>query len=120
CHMPLTASKDPASGDDLDYNRAGNDGKHRSHRFIGANQVMPALLKLPGAARQIELTDKWLRGDFDVPEIAEKWARGPAVGLELDAPASALPGDEIAIRAIITSNKVGHDFPTGPLDIIQS
>jgi hypothetical protein len=30
------------------------------------------------------------------------------------------PGDPIALRAVITSNKVGHDFPTGPLDIIQS
>jgi hypothetical protein len=26
----------------------------------------------------------------------------------------------VAIRTVITSNKVGHDFPTGPLDIIQS
>jgi hypothetical protein len=24
------------------------------------------------------------------------------------------------VRAVITSNKVGHDFPTGPLDIIQA
>ena len=120
CHMPLTASKDPASGDVMDYNRSSLDGKHRSHRFIGANQVMPALLKLPGAEKQIELTNQWLRGEFEIPEIAEKWARGPAVALELDVPESALPGEEIAIKAIITSNKVGHDFPTGPLDIIQS
>jgi len=26
----------------------------------------------------------------------------------------------VALRAVITSNKVGHDFPTGPLDIIQA
>ena len=31
-----------------------------------------------------------------------------------------IPGSEIAIKAVVTSNKVGHDFPTGPLDIIQS
>jgi hypothetical protein len=37
CHMPLVASRDPARGDILDYNRSGNDGKHRSHRFLGAN-----------------------------------------------------------------------------------
>ena len=24
------------------------------------------------------------------------------------------------VQAVVTSNKVGHDFPTGPLDIIQS
>jgi hypothetical protein len=29
-------------------------------------------------------------------------------------------GEPVNLKAIITSNKVGHDFPTGPLDIIQS
>ena len=120
CHMPLTASRDPASGDSLDYNRGPGDRRHRSHRFVGANQVMPALLKIPGGERQIELTEKWLRGEIDIPEIADKWTRGPAVGIELQAPAQAAPGEPIALRTVITSNKVGHDFPTGPLDIIQS
>jgi len=120
CHMPLVDSRDPASGDELDYNRTAADGKHRSHRFIGANQVMPALLKLPGADRQIELTHKWLRGEYEIPEIADKWSRGPAVSINLIAPETATPGEELAVKAVITSNKVGHDFPTGPLDIIQS
>ncbi|HZI93981.1 MAG TPA: multiheme c-type cytochrome [Patescibacteria group bacterium] len=120
CHMPLTASTDPAAGDALDYNRSPLDGRHRSHRFIGANQVMPALLKLPGADRQIEMTEHWLRGETDVPEIADKWSRGPAVALEIVAPDAAHAGEEIKIKAVVTSNKVGHDFPTGPLDIIQS
>jgi hypothetical protein len=118
--MPLMVSDDPASGDELDYNRSPSDGMHRSHRFIGANQVMPALLKLPGADRQIELTEKWLRGEYEIPEIADKWSRGPAVGLELLGPDQAARGEAIDIRAVITSNKVGHDFPTGPLDIIQA
>jgi hypothetical protein len=120
CHMPLMASTDPASGDVLDYNRSPEDGRHRSHRFVGANQAMPALLKIPGAERQIELTEKWLRGEIDIPEIADKWTRGPAVALELMAPEKVAAGQEIPIKAVITSNKVGHDFPTGPLDIIQS
>jgi hypothetical protein len=120
CHMPLMASTDPAAGDALDYNRTSADGKHRSHRFIGANQVMPAMLKLPGAEEQIRLTEKWLRGEYEIPEIAEKWARGPAVALELLTPETTSPGDDINVKAVVTSNKVGHDFPTGPLDIIQS
>jgi len=120
CHMPLVASTDPASGDALDYNRAPGDRRHRSHRFIGANQVMPALLKIPGHETQVALTEKWLRGEFEIPEIADKWARGPAVALEILAPAQVAPGGEIALKAVVTSNKVGHDFPTGPLDIIQS
>ncbi len=120
CHMPLVASNDPASGDPMDSNRSPGDGKHRSHRFIAANQVMPALLELPGAEEQIALTEKWLRGEFEIPEIAHKWSRGPVVGIELIAPESVVPGGKIPLRAVITSNKVGHDFPTGPLDIIQS
>ena len=120
CHMPLMASDDPASGDALDYNRTPWDGKHRSHRFLAANQFMPAALKLPGAEEQIALTGKWLRGEYDIPEIADKWSRGPAVAIELVAPAEARGGDPITLKAVITSNKVGHDFPTGPLDIIQA
>ena len=120
CHMPLQDSHDPAAGDPLDYNRQASDGRHRSHRFLGANQAIPVMLKLPGAEEQASLTAKWLEGKYDVPEIADKWAKGPAVALEIDAPAQAAPGEAVALRAVITSNKVGHDFPTGPLDIIQA
>jgi hypothetical protein len=120
CHMPLQASADPASGDSLDYNRSAGDRRHRSHRFLGANQVMPVLLKLPGGEEQAALVEKWLRGAYEIPEIADKWTAGPVVGLELVAPEEVAPGGEVRLRAILTSNKVGHDFPTGPLDIIQS
>ena len=120
CHMPLVASSDPAAGDARDYNRTPSDGKHRSHRFLAANQFIPGLLKLEGGEEQVRLTERWLRGDLPVPEIASKWAAGPAVALDLVVPERARPGAPVAVRAIITSNKVGHDFPTGPLDIIQS
>jgi hypothetical protein len=120
CHMPLVASTDPAAGDGLDYNRGASDGKHRSHRFLGANQAIPIMLRLPGGEEQAALTGKWLRGDYEIPEIAAKWTKGPAVALELAVPATAAAGDVATVRAVITSNKVGHDFPTGPLDIIQS
>ena len=120
CHMMLVPSEDPARGDSGDYNRSPNDGLARSHRFIASNQFMPALLKLPGWEEQLALTEKWLQGKQEVPEIAHKWQTGPVVGVELDAPQEAKPGDDLKIKVIITSNKVGHDFPTGPLDIIQS
>jgi hypothetical protein len=120
CHMPLVASRDPSSGDAADYNRTPGDRKHRSHRFIAANAMMPALLKLPGAERQVELTKQWLEGTYDIPEIKDKWANGPIVTVALETPESVSPGEPIPIRVVLTSNKVGHDFPTGPLDIIQS
>jgi hypothetical protein len=120
CHMPLLASRDPAAGDPLDYNRTDQDGKHRSHRFLGANQAMPTMLKLPGGEEQVRLVERWLKGEYEIPEIRDKWTSGPAVAVELDAPAEAAADEPVTVRAIVTSNKVGHDYPTGPLDIIQS
>ncbi len=120
CHMRLNDSFDPAAGDGADYNRSPGDGKHRDHRFIGANQWHPVLHGLPGGEEQVRLTEEWLRGETVIPEIADKWVGGPAVALELDVPAEVRPGTEVPLRVLVTSNKVGHDFPTGPLDIIQS
>jgi hypothetical protein len=120
CHMPLQDSRDAASGDDLDYNRTPGDGKHRSHQFLAANQFMPLVLKLDGAEEHAKLTAQWLRGEIEVPEIADKWRTGPAVPVELVVPDSVRPGEQVRIQAVVTNNKVGHDFPTGPLDIIQA
>ena len=121
CHMPLVGnSQEPASGDALDYNRSPDDGKHRSHRFLGANQFIPVAQKLPGGAEHVALTEKWLRGEVEIPEIAHKWTQGRAVPIELIAPERVAPGAPVDLKVVITSNKVGHDFPTGPLDIIQS
>ncbi|TAK41433.1 MAG: hypothetical protein EPO28_08600, partial [Saprospiraceae bacterium] len=120
CHMPLLDSMDPSNGDDADYNRTPGDNKHRSHRFLAANQFMAKALKIDGADEQIELTRKWLRGEIEVPEIAAKWKTGPAVPIELVVPKQVNVGDKVDIQALITNNKVGHEFPTGPLDIIQA
>jgi hypothetical protein len=120
CHMPLMDSTDPAAGDALDTNRHPRDGRHRSHRFIGANQYHPVLLDLPGAAEQTRLTEEWLRGEIEIPEIAHKWTTGPAVPLEILAPEEVRPSEEVTLRVVVLNNKVGHDFPTGPLDIIQA
>lgn len=120
CHMPLVDSHDPAAGDSSDYNRNANDSKHRSHRFLAANNMMPNLLHLEGAETQSRLTEQWLHGEFPIPEIRDKWAEGPVVKMRLEAPDEVSPGQLIPIRLILTSNKVGHDFPTGPLDLIQS
>jgi hypothetical protein len=120
CHMPLQMSKDPASGDEMDYNRDSGDNKHRSHRFLAANQFIPGLLDLPGADEHIALTEQWLQGKIAIPEIAHKWQAGPAVPIELIVPEEVVAGQDITLRTLITNNKVGHGFPTGPLDIIQA
>ncbi len=121
CHMPLADSADPASGDESDYNREGDDGKHRSHRFLAANQVMPILMDLPGAREHVALTEQWLRGEIEIPEIADKWTGGPVIRLDLSSEQESVrPGEQVALRVVVTNNKTGHGFPTGPLDIIRS
>jgi hypothetical protein len=120
CHMPLVESTDPAAGDDMDYNRRADDGKHRSHRFLAANNFMPDLLKLEGAKEHVQLTNRWLHGQMEIPEIKSKWAEGPIVKARLDVPETVAPGEQFRIRVVLASNKVGHDYPTGPLDMIQS
>ena len=122
CHMPLVDSTDPAAGDALDYNRTPGDRKHRSHRFIAANTIIPSAQRdeLPGWEKHLQLTGQWLKGELPVPEIADKWANGPIVTVQLKVPATVAPGEEIPLKVTMGSNKVGHDFPTGPLDIIQS
>ncbi|MEE8384384.1 MAG: multiheme c-type cytochrome, partial [Dehalococcoidia bacterium] len=120
CHMPLTDSQDPASGDAADYNRSPGDEMHRSHRFLASNALMPAMLKLDGWEEQVRLTEVWLKGEYEIPEIRDKWAEGPIVRIDLETPDTVPAGEQLPVRVVFTSNKVGHDFPTGPLDIIQS
>jgi len=120
CHMPLMASNDPAAGDEADSNRSADDGKHRSHSFLGANQFIPVLQELEGAEEHVAAIDTWLRGEYEIPEIASKWSSGPAVPIEIDVPATVIEGEDLEVVVHIINNKVGHDFPTGPLDIIQA
>jgi len=78
------------------------------------------MLELPGWEEQNRLTEEWLKGNFEIPEIADKWPPGPVVELALDVPEAVEPGETMPVRLVMTAKKVGHDFPTGPLDIIQS
>jgi len=120
CHMPLTDSLDPAAGDVADYNRDADDGKHRSHRFLGANQFIPVLQELEGGVAHAELVTRWLKGEVEIPEIEDRWRSGPAVPIVLRAPAEVRAGEPVELSVRLLNNKVGHDFPTGPLDIIQA
>lgn len=120
CHMPLIDSKDPSSGDAWDLNRTPDDGKHRSHRFLGGNQFVPHLLNLPDAEKHIELTEKWLKGEYEIPEIEDKWVSGSAIPIKIISSDSIRADERLQIGILISNKKAGHDFPTGPLDMIQS
>ena len=120
CHMPLVDSNDPARGDDVDSYRSPGDGKHRSHRVLASNMYIPATMDIPGGEEQAELTIRWLRGEIEVPEIAHKWTTGPTVEMQIDAPERIRAGDLVNIKLHLHNNKTGHDFPAGPLDVLES
>jgi hypothetical protein len=120
CHMPLVASDDPARGDDVDSYRSSGDGKHRSHRVLASNMYIPATMDIPGGDEQARLTIQWLRGEIAVPEIADRWASGPTVEMQIDAPQRIRAGDLVNIKLHLHNNKTGHDFPAGPLDVLES
>ncbi len=120
CHMPLTVSNDPAAGDSVDNKRHSRDGKHRSHRVLGSNMYVPALQSLPGGHEQAELTIAWLRGAIEIPEIEDKWVTGPVVDIQIEAPEKIKPGELVNIVLFLHNNKTGHDFPAGPLDLLES
>ncbi|MCP4591872.1 MAG: hypothetical protein GY842_14140 [bacterium] len=119
CHMPLLEGEEPAAGDLHDFNRHAADGKHRSHRFLAANQFVPRHMGLEGAEEQCKLTVDWLRGEYPVPEIADRWTTGPVIRIELGVPEAVRPGQSAAVQTVIVNNKTGHDFPTGPMDMIE-
>ncbi len=120
CHMPLVDGVEPASGDDTDPYRDPGDGRHRSHRMLASNMYVPQELELPGHAEQVAQTIAWLRGEIDIPEIADKWVSGPAVTLDILAPDTIRAGDLVNIKLYLHNNKSGHDFPAGPLDVLES
>jgi hypothetical protein len=97
CHMRLVESRDPARGEPDDPMR-GEDGKHRNHRILAANQFMPLALELEGAREHVELVEQWLKGETHIPEIAKRWAEGPAVPVSILAPENARPGQRLRVR----------------------
>jgi len=120
CHMPLVDSDDPASGDDIDSYRHAKDGKHRSHRMLASNMYIPVVQDLDGGKEQAEQTVAWLRGELEIPEIENKWETGPVVDIEIVAPNEVEPGELVNLQLRLHNRKTGHDFPAGPLDVLES
>jgi hypothetical protein len=118
CHMYFVETN-AAQADPYDL-KAGIGTKHRNHAFPAGNQYMPMALASPGAAAHTKNVEEWLRGERVVPEIAKTWPKGPIVQLTIDAPASVKPGDVARFHVTLKNEKVGHSFPTGPLNIARA
>ena len=84
---------------------------------------MPAALSVHDAKTHVEHVEEWLpgeRGERAVPEIEKAWPRGPIVELKIIAPQSARANASLDLRVTLSNNKVGHGFPTGPLNIARA
>ncbi len=112
CHMPEVRANDPARN---------AHGFIHDHRILAANDYMPSLLHLPGARRQEQLVNDWMTGQTYIPALAShRWPKGPILPVFLRAEGAFTPGKTVKLQALVVNAKVGHSFPQGPLDVIQS
>lgn len=133
CHMPLT--------DQNFY-----DDYMHDHRFFAAHQALHilspenkiyvyprvnkhgtmfgqwSLYRNPYAELPLDtLAGMWLRGEVHTKELDRKnWPRGPVVEMKLNAPAETRYGETMSVRVVSTNKKAAHDFPSGPLDVIET
>ena len=100
CHMPLTPRTIRPPATRWTTTARATDGKHRSHRFLGANQVMPALLKLPGGDEQVAAHRAVAaRGGRDPGDRRQVDARAPRWRSSSTSPAEAAAGEPVTVRA---------------------
>jgi hypothetical protein len=111
CHMHEIVAQDPARN---------AHGFIHDHRILAANNYVPEILGLPGAGEQTRLVDNWLAGETVIPEIRKVWPGGPILPLHLVAQDNYRPGQQAELTVLVTNLKVGHEFPTGPLDVMQA
>ncbi len=118
CHMFYQTARGRAEADPYDL-RIGLGPKYHDHRFAAANQFMPLALRSPDAKQQVRDVERWLTGKQLVPEIQKVWPRGPVVPIAIRAPATVRHGEQVDLQVILTNRKVGHSFPTGPLNVVR-
>lgn len=66
--------------------------------------------ELPGWEEQFRLTELWLKGELPMPEIADKWANGPIVTVQITVPPSVAPGEEISLKVTMDQTRSGTIF----------
>ncbi len=116
CHMHFETAASDYEADPYDL-KVGLGRKYRNHHFAAGNQFMPEELHAPDATLQVRRVNEWLKGERVVPEIEKAWPRGPLLTINIAAPVSARRGERIGLKVKLTNQKVGHSFPTGPLNI---
>ncbi|MBZ0283383.1 MAG: cytochrome c family protein [Anaerolineae bacterium] len=118
CHM----SSNPA-----EYIAALNRGEQPervvSHRFVGINYLLTAadlpdnlVVFLRGGHPPGDIPrDEWRASLLEQQHLILSLLQ-EAADLALEAPETAVPGEELAFDVTITNSGAGHDLPTGPRD----
>jgi tetratricopeptide (TPR) repeat protein len=108
CHMPEVPSED-----------AGNDdGMVNSHRFLGSNTALPAVL---GYQAQLRATVEFLQDDQVTVDIfALRLGPSGAASQLITAPnmaaVSVAPGELVGVEIVVRTRGVGHQFTGGTTD----
>ncbi len=118
CHMYLERAAGPTLADPYDL-AVGLGLQYHNHRFAAANQYMPLALGSPGAEEQTRDVNQWLTGKTEVPEIQKVWPHGEIIPIKMEVVSSTRAGADLDVRVVLTNNKAGHSFPTGPLNIVR-
>lgn len=114
CHMPLVPSSDPSRDE---------EGRVRSHAFLGANTFLPMLNGDEAHLAQTKefLQTNKLRVSIDRPKRTDTRQNYQALNETLRSEEEAPPyyylGEKAALRVAVTNRGVGHDFPGGTIDI---
>ena len=109
CHMPRVAAP---LGDDA----ADSQGTVRSHRFLGGHTWMAAM---QGNSAQLTSQAEFLKGALTVDIAAIRDDTTGTWSLPAET-ATAKPGDHLSIDVVVRNTKVGHSFPAGVKDAVDS
>lgn len=118
CHMYLERAGARSLADPYDL-AVGLGLEYHNHRFAAANQHMPLALGSPGAEQQTRDVNQWLTGKTEISEIQKVWPHGSIIPIKIEALTSVRAGAALGVRVVLTNNKAGHSFPTGPLNIVR-
>ncbi len=99
CHFPLVVADDPS---------ADEQGRVRSHRTPAANTAVPYLL---GDQQQLDTVTRFLQDNRVTVSVKQAVANNRRN--------SYLPGETVRLHVAVSSNRIGHDFPAGTVDINQ-
>lgn len=104
CHFPLVNGDDPS---------ANGDGKIRSHRTPAANTAVPYILN---DQEQLDTVVRFLQDDrISLTLKLERTLDNKQAGKQTKS--SVMPGDKITLKVGVASNRIGHYFPAGTVDI---